>query len=72
MMEPEEFSDEDHEQILERVAAVDVGKASGMVCLRVPDPARQTRRSRVWEVPATTNAVLELCDRLVQEQVMKV
>ena len=30
MMEPEEFSDEDHEQILERVAAVDVGKASGL------------------------------------------
>lgn len=72
MMEPEEFSDEDHEQILERVAAVDVGKASGMVCLRVPDPVKQKRSNRVWEVPATTNAVIEMCDRLVQEQVMKV
>ena len=39
-MEPQEIEDEEHEQILERVAAVDVAKASGMVCTRVPHQAR--------------------------------
>jgi transposase len=34
MMEPVEIQDEEHEQILERVAAVDVAKATGMVCTR--------------------------------------
>ncbi len=38
--EPEEILDEDHEQVLERVAAVDVAKASGKVCLRVPSGDR--------------------------------
>src|SRR6266700_2205470 len=35
VMEPQEIEDEEHEQILERVAAVDVAKAAGMVCTRV-------------------------------------
>src|SRR5215211_2182433 len=29
---------DEHEQIVERVAAIDVAKASGMVCVRVPQP----------------------------------
>ena len=72
-MEPQEIEDEGHEQILERVAAVDVAKASGMVCVRVPregQPGR--RRTRVWQVEATTGAVLELADHLVAERVEKV
>ncbi len=61
MREPQEICDVEHEQILERVAAVDVAKASGMVCVREPQAGRpDRRRSLVWEVPATTNAVLEL------------
>ena len=36
MMEPREIGDEGHERVLERVAAIDVAKASGMVCVRVP------------------------------------
>jgi transposase len=60
MLEPQEIEDEEHEQILQRVAAVDVAKASGMVCLRVPHDARPGRRTRVWNVNATTNAVMEL------------
>jgi transposase len=73
MREPQEIEDEEHEQVLGRVAAVDVAKASGMVCVRVPHPARPgRRRSLVWEVPATTNAVLELAGRLAGEQVEKV
>lgn len=36
VVEPQEIDDEEHEQILGRVAAVDVAKAAGMVCTRVP------------------------------------
>ncbi|HYA49890.1 MAG TPA: IS110 family transposase [Streptosporangiaceae bacterium] len=73
VMEPQEIEDEEHEQILERVAAVDVAKASGMVCTRVPHQARPgRRRTRVWPVDATTNAILELADHLVAERIEKV
>ena len=73
VMEPQEIEDEEHEQILERVAAVDVAKASGMVCTRVPHPSRAgKRRTRVWAVDAATGAVLELADHLVAERVGKV
>jgi len=70
---PEEICDEEHEMLLERVCAIDVAKASGKVCVRVPHESRPGRRvSRVWDVPATTRAVLELGDRLRCEQVEKV
>lgn len=70
---PQEIEDEEREQILERVAAVDVAKSSGMVCMRVPREGKPgLRRSRVWQVDATTNAVLELADCLVREGIQKV
>ena len=73
MMEPQEIEDEEHEQILERAAAVDVAKASGMVCTRVPHQAREgKRRTRVWQVDATTNTILELADHLAAEGIGKV
>jgi transposase len=73
VMEPQEVEDEGHEQILGRVAAVDVAKASGMVCTRVPHQLRSgKRRTRVWQVDATTNAVLELAEHLAREGVEKV
>ena len=73
MMEPQEIEDEEHEQVLERVAAVDVAKASGMVCTRVPHQARAgKRRTRVWQVDATTNAILELGEHLAAEGIEKV
>src|SRR6266550_6686510 len=73
VMEPQEIEDEEHEQILERAAAVDVAKAAGMVCTRVPHQARPgKRRTRVWQVDATTNAVLELGEHLVAEGIEKV
>ena len=38
MEEPQEVpADEEHERVWERVAAVDIAKASGVVCTRVPD-----------------------------------
>ena len=73
MWEPQEIEDEAHEQILERVAAVDVAKASGMVCMRVPHPARPGRRlTTVWDVKATTNAITELADHLVERGIEQV
>jgi transposase len=72
-MEPAEIEDEEHEQVLERVAAVDVAKATGMVCTRVPDDARPGRRlTRAWEIPATTNAIIELGEYLAGLGVEKV
>src|SRR5881394_3135088 len=73
VMEPQEIEDKEHEQVLERVAAVDVAKASGMVCTRVPHQSRPgRRRTRVWQVDAATNAILELADHLVAEGIEKV
>jgi transposase len=42
---------QDNEEIIERVAALDIGKAELMCCVRVPDedhPGRQ-RRALAWE-----------------------
>src|ERR1022692_2638743 len=68
MLEPQEIEDEEYEQVLERVAAIDVAKASGMVCTRVPHLSRPgKRRTMVREVRATTAAVLELGEQLAGE-----
>jgi transposase len=73
MMKPQEIADEEYEQVLQRVAAIDVAKASGMVCTRVPHDTRPgRRRTRVWEVAATTAAILELGACLAGEQIEKV
>ena len=64
---------EEHEQIVERVAAIDVAKASGMVCTRVPHPTTAGKRlTRVWEVAATTNAIIELADQLAGQGIERV
>jgi transposase len=73
MREAQEVGDEEHERILERVCAIDVAKASGKVCTRVPHPSRPgARRTLVWDVDATTNAILELGGHLAGEGVEKV
>ena len=73
MREPQEIEDEEHEQLVERVAAVDVAKASGMVCTRVPHPSRPgRRRTRVQEVDATTNSIIGLGGQLAAEGIEKV
>ena len=73
MQEPQEVLDGEHEQVLTRVAAIDVAKASGMVCTRVPHPEVAGRRvTKVWSVSATTNAILELADHLVEVGVERV
>jgi len=73
MMVPQEIEDEEHEQVLQRVAAIDVAKDSGKVCVRVPHESKPGRRvSRVWDVDATTRAVIELGDHLVCQGIEKV
>jgi transposase len=70
---PQLFDDEEHERVLERVAAIDVAKASGMVCIRAPHPSRPgARQSRVWEVPATMTAVGALAGQLAAQQIQMV
>jgi transposase len=61
------------DQVVERVAAVDVAKASAMVCTRVPHPSIAGRRStRVWEVRSTTNAIIALAEQLGTEGIERV
>jgi len=65
MMGPEEIETEEQEERLQRVAAIDVAKASGMVCARVPHATTTGRRmTKVWEVSSTTGAVMELAEEL--------
>lgn len=64
---------EEHEQIVERVAAIDVAKASGMVCTRMPHQTIPGKRiTRVWEVAATTNAIIALADQLTRQGIERV
>jgi transposase len=67
---PVEIPDAEHELVIERVAAIDVAKASGKVCVRLPGKTR--RFSRVWDVPARTGAVTELGEQLLELAVEKV
>jgi transposase len=64
---------DEHEQLVERVAAVDVAKASGMVCTRVPDPAKAGKRiTTVWQVSSMTNQILELAEQLAGQGIERV
>ena len=69
----EEFDTDEQEERLERVAAIDVAKATGMVCTRLPHPTTEGRRvTKVWNVASTTNAILELADALAAQGVERV
>ena len=71
--QPEEIPDAVHELVIERVAAIDVAKASGKVCVRLARPGGQVGRlSRVWDVAATTRGVTELAEHLIGERIEKV
>jgi transposase len=64
---------EEPQEIVARVAAIDVAKASGMVCTRVPHATMPGRRStRVWQVPAITNAIIELAEQLACQGIQRV
>ena len=62
----EEIDGDEVKRVLTCAAAIDVAKASGMVCVRRPHPSIEGRRSsRVWEVGSTTSSILALGEDLV-------
>lgn len=57
---------EDDEQIIERVAALDIGKAEVVCCVRLPAPAGKTRRVQEVTTHSTmVGSLSELANRLV-------
>ena len=68
---PVEIPDAEHELVVERAAAIDVAKAAGKVCVRLPGKSGR-RFSRVWDVSARTGAITELAEQLVQLGIEKV
>jgi transposase len=56
---------EDTEEIIERVAALDIGKAELVACIRVPNPDKPGRRAQEITTYSTmTRSLLGLADRL--------
>jgi transposase len=66
----EEIDADDNEEVLERVGSIDVAKASGKVCVRIPGAKR--RITRVWDVGATTGAIMALADELADLRIERV
>jgi transposase len=58
----DEIESDEQEKVLERAGAIDVAKASGKVCVRIPGAKR--RITRVWDVKSTTGAIMALADEL--------
>ena len=64
---------EDNDEIIERVAAIDIGKAELVACVRVPDPGRAGRRQQeIIHSSTLTPRLLVLADRLVELGVTRV
>jgi hypothetical protein len=59
---------EEHDRMVERVAAIDVAKGELKVCVRVPGSAGR-RRQEVRTYRSTTRAILEMADWLHGQQV---
>jgi transposase len=61
------------QEIVERVAAIDIAKASGMVCVRTPHEDKPGKRiQRVFNTLATSGAILDLADHLICQGVTRV
>ena len=64
---------QDREQIIERVAALDIGKASLTCCVRVPDSQRPGRRlQEVGTYSTMTRSLQQMADRLMDLGVTRV
>ena len=73
MQQPIEVDVDESQQVVARVAGIDVAKATGMICTRVPHASIAGRRvTKVWEVKATTKGLLELSDHLVGQGIERV
>jgi transposase len=63
----------DNDQIIQRVAALDIGKAELVCCVRVPHPDRPGKRlQEVGSYPTMTRSLLVLVDRLGELGVTRV
>ena len=64
---------QEREEIIERVAALDIGKAELVCCVRVPGPPGRTRRvQEVASYKTMTRSLLVLADRLHELKVTRV
>ena len=64
---------QDDEQVIARVAALDIGKAELMCCARVPGEDHPGRRlQEVQAYPTMTRSVLRLADHLARLGVTRV
>lgn len=72
-MTMEETREDQADGTVARVAAIDIAKAAGVVCMRLPHERIEGRRvQQVWTMASTTNAITELGDRLVCQGVQRV
>jgi transposase len=62
---------EERVEVVTYAAAIDVAKASGMVCTRVPGSRPDRRRQKVWQVGATYASVVALMDHLRCEGIQR-
>ena len=62
---------EERVEVVTYAAAIDVAKASGMVCTRVPGSRPDRRRQKVWQVEATYDSVVALMDHLRCEGIQR-
>jgi len=66
-------STQDNDQVVERIAALDIGKEEVVACVRVPDPQNPGRRLQEVTTHSTmTRSLLALCERLIQLGVTRV
>lgn len=64
---------QDEEQIIARVAAIDIGKAELVCCVRVPDPGNTRKRLQEVSTHSTmTRKLSELADHLVELRIERV
>jgi transposase len=64
---------EDHQDIIERVAALDIGKAELVCCVRVPDPRQPGKRlQEITPYSTMTRSLMLLADRLTELGVTRV
>lgn len=68
MLEPTQ----DHQEIIERVAALDIGKATLVCCARVPGTGGTKRSQEVTTYPTMTRSLQVMADRLLELGVTRV
>jgi transposase len=68
MLEPAQ----DHQEIIERIAALDIGKATLVCCARVPGPGGSKRAQEVTTYSTMTRSLQVMADRLLELGVTRV